>query len=381
MMEQNLLKTTARGYEVAVRRGDVCLVRNYLEELQRWSKQQYRYEAVRQGELLATGEDADLELHHQPLPLQKKWLLQRNFLVTSLADTNWINESLTIMKELRDELVVHLSTHSPWQKSLEELYIGSAFHLLENGPILKNIVQKRSRLHGKRTASDFNFQSLQHLLLRVLSFASLLNLTEDLHYVENQREKRLQCVSNLGCAAIRSMGRLVDEERQFSALPLVSHVCAMCGHLLHPATEHTHLAKDMGRPGPACQVQGTPLADQWNAMPLFLLLWSKRTLAASLKSVFVYDESTNTLRLKKGISSAPWLHFTTVAASSSTESLPTRGAGRHSLCMKNPWWYCNTCFHYWLSSSRAGEYFHNFEMNTNASVSWSTQAKQLVSLS
>ena len=71
IMEQNLLKTTARGYEVAVRRGDVCLVRNYLEELQRWSKQQYRYEAVCQGELLATGEDADLELHHQPLPLQK----------------------------------------------------------------------------------------------------------------------------------------------------------------------------------------------------------------------------------------------------------------------------------------------------------------------
>ena len=96
IMEQNLLKTTARGYEVAVRRGDVCLVRNYLEELQRWSKQQYRYEAVRQGELLATGEDADLELHHQPLPLQKKWLLQRNFIIASLADTNWINESLTI---------------------------------------------------------------------------------------------------------------------------------------------------------------------------------------------------------------------------------------------------------------------------------------------
>ena len=113
----------------------------------------------------------------------------------------------------------------------------------------------------------------------------------------------------------------------------------------------------------------------------FLLLWSKRTLAASLKSVFVYNESTNTLRLKKGISSAPWLHFTTVAASSSNESLPTRGAGRHSLCMKDPWWYCNTCFHYWLSSSRAGEYFHNFEMNTNAYVSWSTLAKQLVPLS
>ena len=55
-----------------MRHGDVCLVRNYLEELQRWSKQQYRYEAVCQGELLATGEDADLELHHQPFPLQKK---------------------------------------------------------------------------------------------------------------------------------------------------------------------------------------------------------------------------------------------------------------------------------------------------------------------
>ena len=39
IMEQSLLKSTARGYEVAVRRGDVCLVLQYLEELQRWSKQ------------------------------------------------------------------------------------------------------------------------------------------------------------------------------------------------------------------------------------------------------------------------------------------------------------------------------------------------------
>ena len=101
-------------------------------------------------------------------------------------------------------------------------------------------------------------------------------------------------------------------------------------------------------------------------------------MAASLKSVFVYDESINTLRLKKGISSAPWLHFTTVAASSSNESLPTRGAGRHSLCMKDSWWYCNTCFQYWLPSSKTGEYFNAFRIFTNAYASWQTLAKRLV---
>ena len=229
--------------------------------------------------------------------------------------------------------------------------------MLESGPILKGILQKRHRLVGKRSTPDVSLKSSQHLLLRVLSFASLLDLTEDWHHAEHPGDKRLQCVSNIGCAEIRSMARLVDEERQFSALPIVSHVCAVCGHLLHPATQHTHLAKDMGRPGPACQVRGKPLQNEWNAMPLFLLLWSKRTLAASLKSVFTYDEATNTLRLKKGIASAPWLHFTAVTARSTSESIPTRDSGRRVLCMANPWWYCNTCFQYWLPGSKTGEYF------------------------
>ena len=41
IMEQNLLKSTGTGYTTAVRRGDVCLTQTYMEELHRWSKQQY----------------------------------------------------------------------------------------------------------------------------------------------------------------------------------------------------------------------------------------------------------------------------------------------------------------------------------------------------
>ena len=119
----------------------------------------------------------------------------------------------------------------------------------------------------------------------------------------------------------------------------------MCGHLLHPKTTYTHLQKDMGRPGKACQVRHKPIANGWDAMPLFLLLWSKRKLASSLKSIFTFDEATNTLRLKNGVASAPWLHYKT-----SHTNTP-------ELCMEEPWWYCNTCYNYWLPPKKAGVCF------------------------
>ena len=345
LMEQTPLKSTVRGYNVAIRRGDVCLVLKYLEELQRWSKQQYRYEAVQRGELLATGEDTDLEHQYQRLPLQHQWLSQQNFSIASLEDATWIHDSLEVIKKLRDAVVRHLETVDEWQNTLDEMYIGAACALLERGSILKHLLEKRQRLCGKQGTADVTLKNDRHFVLRVLSLASLLRLTEDWHYTEHPGEKRLACVSNLGCANIRSMGRFVDEEREFTKLPLISHVCAMCGHLLHPKTTYTHLEKDMGRTGKACQVRFKPIADGWNAMPLFLLLWSKRKLASSLKSVFSFDEATNTLRLKNGVASAPWLHYTT-----SRTNTP-------ELCMEEPWWYCNTCHKYWLPPKQAGVCF------------------------
>ena len=39
-------------------------------------------------------------------------------------------------------------------------------------------------------------------------------------------------VCNMAADEVRTLAKLVDEERAVSAQPLVEHVCAMCGHLL-----------------------------------------------------------------------------------------------------------------------------------------------------
>ena len=321
----------------------------------------YRFEAVKSGELLPTGEDVDLEQHFQNLPLQKHWLLQQEFTFTSFNDIEWLEKAMTAIRSLKDEVLTYLATRSKWIRSEEELYIGSALLLLENGPLLKHILKRspasRRRLSGKQTSPEIIKWTVQHFVLRVLSFASLLCLTEDWHHTDQPGEKRLPCVSNMDSARIRAMGRLVEEESTLSSLPLISHVCAMCGHLLHPPTMYMRTPKDIGRPGPACQVQGKALPGKWDAMPLFLLLWSKRKLASSLKSVFTYDTTTNTLTLTRGIASAPWLNFVSTNNKAASKNLPLRENGQKQLCEKNPWWYCNTCYQYWLPASDSGDCF------------------------
>ena len=101
----------------------------------------YRFEAVKSGELLPTGEDVDLEQHFQNLPLQKHWLLQQEFTFTSFNDIEWLEKAMTAIRSLKDEVLTYLATRSKWIRSEEEFYIGSALLLLENGPLLKHILK------------------------------------------------------------------------------------------------------------------------------------------------------------------------------------------------------------------------------------------------
>ena len=114
---------------------------------------------------------------------------------------------------------------------------------------------------------------------------------------------------------------------------MFNHVCANCGRLLYSRTDHSHLPREIGVAGPACQLRGQ--ITDWFVMPPFLLLWSKKALAKFLRSLMVFDETTNALRLKNGWLTAPWLH------------LEQQGAAVHD---QNPWMYCTDCHDYMIPS-------------------------------
>ena len=101
LFDQPLEKNTTLGYEVAVHRGDAALLVQYVAELERWSKQQYRLTAVKCGELLPTGEDSDLQVLYEHLPLQKDWLLFHGFEIAKLDDAAWLDNTLTVIGDLK----------------------------------------------------------------------------------------------------------------------------------------------------------------------------------------------------------------------------------------------------------------------------------------
>jgi hypothetical protein len=128
----------------------------------------------------------------------------------------------------------------------------------------------------------------------------------------------------------------------------------MCGRLLHSASPLSPGNKrDIGEAGPACQIRGEIV--QWDALPLFLLLWSKRMHASRLKTVFNYDALSNKLSLVHGVASAPWLHFVQKRAGKDLTDVPTRKNGAQMLDPVKPWWYCRQCHAYWLPMKSTGE--------------------------
>eukprot|EP00973_Karenia_brevis_P018246 2505173-Karenia_brevis.AAC.1 len=86
----------------------------------------------------------------------------------------------------------------------------------------------------------------------------------------------------------------------------------MCGRLLYSA--HSSADRNLGVVGKAayaCQVRTPPPTQAtWDAMPLFLLLWTKRKLSETLlRGVTTFNSDQNRLVLKGGVESCPWLHW------------------------------------------------------------------------
>ena len=119
---------------------------------------------------------------------------------------------------------------------------------------------------------------------------------------------------------------------------MFKHVCANCGRLLYSRCDTSHLPRELGVAGPACQLRGC--ITNWFSMPPFLLLWSKKALGRFLRALMSYDESSNRLKLKRGYLSAPWLHLRQHA---------------NDVDVEKPWMYCTDCHDYMVPSMKEKE--------------------------
>ena len=113
-------------------------------------------------------------------------------------------------------------------------------------------------------------------------------------------------VSNLDAFEIRSYCKLIEEEHTMSSRPLIDHICAICGGLLQPGFGCYSSIEQTGRAGIPSQVRGQRCA--WDALPPFMLLFSKRLLARRLPSIFEITEDERLL-LKTSATQLPWLHY------------------------------------------------------------------------
>ena len=149
-------------------------------------------------------------------------------------------------------------------------------------------------------------------------------------------QRHLSMVCNLTPLTIRTMGLMVNQEHGLSSKSLFTHVCAICGRLLYSRSDNSHLPREIGVPGPACQLRGR--ITDFFALPPFLLLWSKEALGRHLRSCLMYNNDKKSLTLRKGWESAPWLHFK-----------------QHLMVVDdaNPWMYCTQCHDYYVPTEKS----------------------------
>ena len=144
-------------------------------------------------------------------------------------------------------------------------------------------------------------------------------------------QRHLSMVCNFTPLTIRTMGLMVNHEHGLSSRSLFTHVCAICGRLLYSRSDNSHLPREIGVAGPACQRRGR--ITDFFALPPFLLLWSKEALGRHLRSCLMYNNDKKSLTLRKGWKTAPWLHFK-----------------QHLVDVDdtNPWMYCTQCYDYYI---------------------------------
>lgn len=115
-----------------------------------------------------------------------------------------------------------------------ELLLGATLLYMQRCNLLPTV--PTSRLTGKRANPANVFR-----MLTIFAVAAWLEMIERWWDMPSSPERHLKMVCNVTPMDVFTLGQLVDEERDFSALPLTDHVCAMCGRLLNPPTATAHL--------------------------------------------------------------------------------------------------------------------------------------------
>ena len=81
-----------------------------------------------------------------------------------------------------------------------------------------------------------------------------------------------------------------------------------------------------------------------------------------MPAIFQLDDTSQALTLRKGIESAPWLHFIPAHLQKSLSSgVQLKKSNGHVLSSSDPWWYCRQCHKYWLDGGLTRVPMRNFQ--------------------
>jgi hypothetical protein len=331
LSNQVLPPGSLQGLKIAGQRGLRCLSYDYNTEIIKHCK-------TLTEDLPGANEGIDSETKYEHLPLSPLLIKKMKdgkcyTLTTQLAKTMW-----TLIQDCAQKVDVAIKQH------LEEID-GITKHEETLGVV--TLLMRAEGFLPTTRPSTTNAETLRCHVLNILATAAWVEMTERWHRMPEHANMCLSMVCNHSTLDIRQYGRLVFDEHTLSSTPLVDHICAMCGHLLCSLTRNAHSPREVGCPGLPCQVRKK--ACNWDDLPLFLLLWSKRKIANSIPALFALD-ANNKLTLHHGLSSAPWLNFKK-RGRSSTNGLPTKNDGDLILDVSKPWWFCSVCYKYWSPSS------------------------------
>ena len=176
--------------------------------------------------------------------------------------------------------------------SAHEVVLGASYlHLRETGAF-KRVTDTKNRLRKKTTVEESTVAEANAEMLRILltfALASWVEQTERWYAMPANPERNLPMVCNMTPLTIRTMGLMVNHEHGVSSRSMFTHVCAICGRLLYSRTDNSHLPREVGVAGLACQLRGRKT--EFYALPPFLLLWSKEALGRHLRSCLYFDLS------------------------------------------------------------------------------------------
>ena len=337
------------GYKVAERRGLAFLVREYQQVLMRKFKENARERLVSSGSLPTTGDDVDLECRYEAMPLSPillsaiSGLSYASLFANSEAGKQTRTTLLTLLQKFGEDLVNGdprcVSTDT--KHSAHEAVLGASYlHLRQSGSL--TVVSTISRRLRKKTTVEeqetVDANAVMFQILLTFALASWAEQTERWYSMPANPQRHLSMVCNMTPLTIRTMGLMVNHEHGLSSRSLFNHVCAICGRLLYSRSENSHLPREIGVAGPACQLRGR--ITDFFALPPFLLLWSKEALGRHLRSCLIYNNDKKSLTLRKRWEDAPWLHFK-----------------QHLMDVDdtNPWMYCTQCHDYYVPTEKNAE--------------------------